>query len=298
MPEPGALELVDKTSQRRVGPIDVKSFAEAGEPMAIVFVMSGQEVFVGNESLGVASDETFPGLLDRIEAAIDQLDLAHRLPSGSTAGIVTYDNGAKLRLPLSPIAQLHGASFGTQVDYFKAVANDLVRGVQLGLDELERSTASKKLLVVLGDGNDTNADTGTQQLAELKKRAMRAGIRVEAIVYRTEVSRDGTDIRSLVAEPRMLASRDDTARTLTNIFDEVTQIFYARFDVRDLPLWDDKEHELVVRVDGHELELESPFPRPPASASSQAWWKSLWAQLAFGLAAIGVLVVLARRASR
>src|SRR5439155_12393332 len=134
--------------------LSVTPYAQGTEPMAVVFVMSGQEIWTGNDGFETDPNIIFPDMLGPLERAIDGLDLVHRLPAGSRASIVTYATGAQVRMPMSPIASLHGSSFGIERDYYNHIGTDLVSGLQVGMDELEHTQVHRKLLVVLGDGCD------------------------------------------------------------------------------------------------------------------------------------------------
>lgn len=296
LPPANELELRADDRPQTARLLDVTPYAKGSEPMAIVFVMSGQEIWTGNTSFEHDPNIIFPDMLGPLERAIDGLDLAHRLPAGSQASVVTYASGAKLRMPMAPIETLHGASFGTQRDYYGQIGSDLVTGLQVGMDELERTQVHRKLLVVLGDGTDTDSESAAPQLLELKKRAARDNIHVAAIIYKTPLSADQYDIRRMVPGAHMVSSIDGIGADLAGVFHDATQIFYASFDIRDLPIWDGRTHELTLRSDGVDQEPVSLEFQDRRSHS--IWWKTWWAQLVIGFAGLGVLVVLARRAAR
>jgi hypothetical protein len=277
--------------------LSVKPYVQGDEPMAIVFVMSGQEIWTGNDQFEHDPDIIFPDVLGSVERMIDALDLVHRLPEGSQAAIVTYATGAKVRMPMAPIASLHGSSFGTQRDYYNQIGSDLVSGLQVGMDELERTQVRRKLLVVLGDGTDTNSESAAPQLVELKRRAAEDHIRVAAIVYKTPLSADQNDIRRMVPDAHLVSTIDGIGADLMSVVHDATQIFYATFDISALAVWDGRAHDLALWIDG--------IAQDPVTLSFQdrrshgaAWWKSWWAQLVFGFAGLGVLVALARRSVR
>lgn len=276
--------------------VAVKRYEQGDEPMAIVFVMSGQEIWTGNDSFESDDNIRFPDMLGPLEYAIDGLDLTHRLPKGSQASIVTYASGSKIRVPMAPIELLHGTAFGTQRDYYNQIGTDLVSGLMVGMDELERTQAHRKLLVVLGDGCDTNSESAAPQLIELKKRAAKDNIHTAAIVYKTALSCETNDIARMVPTMHMMTSINGIAGELEHVLQESTQIFYASFDISDLGVWDGRPHDLTLSLDG--------VDQDPVTVSFQdrrshgTWWKSWWAQLVFGFAGLGVLVMLARRSAR
>jgi hypothetical protein len=299
IPASGDIDLSVDGDHRRhvVQPIEVKPYALGDEPMAIMFVMAGQEIWVGNNSFETDKNILFQDTLGPVEHAIDRLDLEHRLPAHSVAGIITYAQGAKVRMPLSPVAMLRGSSFGTQHDYYNQIGTDLVAGIEVGMLALQASAASRKLLVIIGDGNDTDSEAAAPKLALLKKRAAQAGIRVEALIYKSRISDERNDITRLTSRARMVLSTDALAEQLATTIADATRIFYATFDVRTLPVWNQRDAvELTMRIDGQDADtVAMRFPSLPPHA---AWWRSLWAQLVLGLAGVGALVWLARRAAR
>ncbi|HTL38031.1 MAG TPA: vWA domain-containing protein [Kofleriaceae bacterium] len=302
LPRNDAIDLSVVGDQRRhvVTPLSVKPYANGDEPMAIMFVMSGQEIWVGNDSFEEDRNIRCPDTLGAIERAIERLDLEHRVPVGSRAGIVTYANGATVRMPLQPIETLHGSSFGTQHDYYNQIGTELVAGIEVGMLALEASPASRKLLVVIGDGNDTDSDRAAPRLLLLKKRAAQAGIRVESIIYKSRFSDDHNDVTRFKSNSKMVLSAEALGVQLETSIEDATHIFYATFDVRTLPVWNRPSLvELTMRIDGQDADpVAMDFPTPPAPPAHAPWWKALWAQLVLGLAGVGALVCLARRAAR
>lgn len=294
------LRVAGDPKGRTVSPLEVKPYAAGNEPMAIMFVMSGQEIWVGNNSFETDPNIRFPDTLGPLERAIDRLDLAHRVPAGSLAGIVTYATGAKIRMPLEPVDRLHGASFGVQRDYYNQIGLDLVQGIEVGLTALEATAQPRKLLVVIGDGNDTDSEKAAVRLLEQKKRAAMHGIRVETIIFKSRISDEHNDIRRFDAMPRMVLSPEALGVEIETTLLEATQIFYATFDARSLPVWNQPEPvDLVLRLNGSDLDpVTMVFPSPPSPPPAPPWWKSLWMQTALGAIGIGLLVVLARRAGR
>lgn len=189
----------------------------AGNNVAVAVVMNGWEIWVGNDRVLKDDDPArYLGALDYVKAGVDGAGFA-QLPAGSLGTLIVYSNTATVKLPMGPIAKLNGEALGGQKDYMGTVGNELVAGVELGLAELSKATAARKVLIVLGDGNDTNKDTGPARLEELRKRAAADKIEVHAIVYKTSVSEKDTAVTSLVPDAHVANSVDDVKASLGSV---------------------------------------------------------------------------------
>lgn len=295
LPPANELELaaVDGDWSHRVPALNVHSYAEGNEPISIMFLVSGQEVWMGNELIEVDPDVRIPGAIGPLEAAIDALDLSRRVPPGSQAGIVTYATGAEVRMPLSPIGQLHGTALGTQHDYHGKIGSDLTAGISTALGQLERATTPRKMLIVIGDGNDSDGIAAAVDLAELKKRAAIDKIELYGLVYKSRFSADTTSLTQMIPATAAVASTDRFADELEWIVQRATRRFYAQFDVRSLPVWDGKDHDLTLRINWEDQDpVTIAFPK---KSELPPWWRSTWLQVLFGLFGVGTLALLARR---
>ncbi|MFT3700221.1 MAG: hypothetical protein QM831_44160 [Kofleriaceae bacterium] len=67
------------------------------------------------------------------------------------------------------------------------MGSDLVQGVTMALAELSRTKTPQKLLVVVGEGNDTNnGESARLQLLQLKVMAVQSGITVKPIILHAQ----------------------------------------------------------------------------------------------------------------
>jgi hypothetical protein len=180
-------------------------------PYTVAIVFCGWEIWIGNDQIrAIPADDPsrHPGALNAIAAGLDKADLAHTAPAGSQGMIVVYADRPMIRIPTGPIANLTGEALGTQKDYYGMIGVELVGGVVLAVDQLEKAPAGQKLLVVLSDGNDTNNEQAKVQLAALKKRVATLGIEVTSIVYKSALSGDGNVIAALTDHTEIASSAD------------------------------------------------------------------------------------------
>jgi hypothetical protein len=295
MPPPDELSvaLAGEVDEHAVYPLVVRSYVQGGEAISIMFVVSGQEVWMGNDAIETDPTALIPDALGPLEAAIDSLDLAHRVPPGSQAGFVTYARGARVRVPLAPIGQLQGIALGTQHDYYNTIGSDLAAGISTALGQLERAPTPRKMLIVIGDGNDTKGDDPDAELAVLKKRAAADRIEMAALIYKQRFSSDTNQITRIIPNAKVVMFADRFADQLDWLLQRVTRRFYAQFDISSLPVWDGRDHDLSLTIAGDPQDpVTLGFPKrqtPPP------WWRSLWLQLAVGLLGVGTLALLARR---
>ena len=169
----------------------------AAKPVAVAIVFEGWEMWIGNDRLeDIPEAERYPGVLRSFQDAFARVPLTG-FPTGSRATIVTYTDRASVRHPMDPIEELSAAAFGDQKDYFGVIDRDLVGGVTLGLNELAKVTDARRVLVVIGDGSDTNNDTAKGELAALARRATAENVEILSIVYRGPLSPDSFSIGAL-----------------------------------------------------------------------------------------------------
>jgi hypothetical protein len=200
-----------------------------GKPAApraytVALVYCGWESWIGNdENPRLAADDPsrWPGALASIKAGLDRLDLAHTAPAGSRGLLISYADDVKLRVPLGPIGNLGSAALGSQGDYAGTLGVNLVQGVTRAVDELARAPAGNRLLVVVSDGTDTNAEQAAKLLPALKQRIVGLGIEVSSIVFKTAYSADGDLMTALTDQSVRAMARDDIAQDLVSVLQRV-----------------------------------------------------------------------------
>jgi hypothetical protein len=191
---------------------------------AVAVVMQGWELWIGNDKNPKVPDdapEKARGMLEFVKAAFDKADLARTAPAGSRGMLVTYADKPAVRVPMGPIANLTGAALGTQVDYFATTGTDLYRAVELAFDELVKLPKGKKIIVVVGDGNDTNNEEAKRLFAKLKEQVAAHDIEVVSIVYKARLSGDGDVIAELTSNTRTAPSGDALTSDLVRALEQL-----------------------------------------------------------------------------
>ncbi|MBX3158242.1 MAG: VWA domain-containing protein [Deltaproteobacteria bacterium] len=155
--------------------------------LAIAIVMHGAELWIGNEEVPEIPEDgmRWLGPFIALREAVQEMDLT-RFGPHAQGMLVTYADKAIVRMPLGPIAGLP-AALGTQRDYYGTTGSELVSGVRRALTEL-RKVDARRVLIVVGDGSDTDAELARTELAALKQQAREDRVEVHAFVYRSRMS--------------------------------------------------------------------------------------------------------------
>jgi hypothetical protein len=266
-----AFTLVDTTHNIVLKPSQLLSGGTGREPLALAIVMSGWELWLGNDrevpELTEDDPSRYPGMLIPLREAIDRVDLKNAGPKGSAGMVITYGDKPVIRVPMGPLSQITGKSLGTQKDYFGTTGVELVAAIELGLAELRKRSETRKVMIVIGDGTDTNHDSAKERLAELKKRAAAAQVQVFAIVFKARLSGEITSVTKLVPNAKTVTSSEQLEAELKRIVENVDRL-YLTFPGYDTKIgaglsWDGRSHELVVRTHGQSS--------PPISVLLPVW---------------------------
>jgi hypothetical protein len=173
----------------------------AEQTVALAIVFNGMELWTGNDDFETDPAARYPGALHDLETAIDHLGLPH----GSEVTVIAYATGARVVVPWTRVEALHGSQLGDQHAYRNQIGDDLVQGVIVGLGALERVTDPRKVVLVLGDGNDTNNEAGKAELARQARRAVAAHVAVAAIIWKSAVSSETEIVDTLAPGPKTIA---------------------------------------------------------------------------------------------
>ncbi len=194
--------------------------APPGPPptFTLALLMADQEVWAGNDNI-VPADEPdhYLGALKAIRAAFEKAPMTG-FPAGSQAMVITYDQRAQIKAPLMPIENLGAREIGTQKDTYRKVGTELVAGVRLAISELAKVTSGRRVLVILGDGNDTNNEAAKGQLRQLAKLAADQKVEVYALIYKGPLSIEGSVITELDPKATTSATTDQLTADLVALF--------------------------------------------------------------------------------
>jgi hypothetical protein len=184
-------------------------------PLAVALLVMGAETWIGNDDTTPVGDPArYTGALKPIRAALEKAPL-ESLPPGSVGTVVSYDTGARVRFPMSPIESLEPRSLGIQRDYYGRIGSDLVNGLTQTFTELVKVDAPRRVVIVIGDGADTNSETGKPALQELEKRAAEYHIEVHAIVYKSDLSPEETIVTVIDPKAETVKKADEITAKLT-----------------------------------------------------------------------------------
>jgi len=284
-------------------PSSMRGYTEGGETIAIAFVMLGWEIWIGNDQLLPEDDPSrYPGVLTALEQALDGVKFNESAPSGSLGELVVYNDKAAVKIPMGPLANITGPSFGTQKDYQNTKGEELVKGIELALADLHNAKTSRKALIVITDGADTNPDAAKSQLANLKKQAAQDHIQTFAIIYKgVQLGTEPVNVvPAMFNNITQVTSAENIATALKAILARMADRVYLTFPTWDPKLgvgllWDGKPHSLVVKVDKDDTEPVEltmvPLWKPPSKGGFPTWLLLLLIALgAILLVVIGVKV--------
>lgn len=272
--------LVDKSAKP---PIELKAskvtpFLKSNEKVAVAIVMLGWEPWIGNDKevpeLPEGDSSRMTGVLMDLRTSLDRLKFQESGPPGSLGMVITYADSPKIRVPMGPLGEINGSKLGSQRDYFGSTGNEMVSGIRLAMAELKKVQVSRKVLIVVCDGNDTNNDAAKPQLLDLKKQAQQDGVQTFAIVYRAPLSGSANIIPTMIAQTAVVTTAENIASAIANILARMDDRKYFEFKgydkAKDIGLsFDGKIHQLAIKVDNQETEpvdvLLKPYERVTGS---------------------------------
>jgi hypothetical protein len=237
----------------------LREYTEGTETIAIALVINGQTIWIGNDDYEEDVNAKYTGVLKNLEQAIDKLQLGTAGPPGSKGIVISYSTGAEIKVPMGDLKNITGGALGEQVTYKGKIGTDMVQGISTGIAELSKVSTARKALIVVGDGNDTNNETAKVSLVELRKQAAKQNIQLFGIIYKSAVSTDGAVITTMIPGARPVNSIDGIQSELNSIIARMGERYYLTFPGYDpkiengLP-WDNKDHDLIVKIDQTELE--------------------------------------------
>ncbi|MGH9884536.1 MAG: FHA domain-containing protein [bacterium] len=256
-----------------IKPLSKREYNQGTEKLAIAIVLNGWEIWIGNDDVLPEDDPSrYPGVLKSLEAALDKVNFKDAGPAGSVGTVITYADKAVVRIPMGPLDKITGAQLGTQKDYLGTKGVELVKGVELALSELHRVQASRKVLIVVCDGMDTNMESAKGQLINAKSVAKSDQIQTFAIIYKGALSGDGNVISTMIPQTQFVNSADNIATAISAILARMADRQYLTFPGFDTKVgvgltWDGKPHNLILKVDKDDTDPVALTLAPPWNQS-------------------------------
>lgn len=298
LPPGGLAQLALVGPQGREAPaIHLEPVGASAEPVALAIVLHGQEVWMGNTSIEPPdSPAAYAGALASVRAAVEDLASSRQLPVGSQGALIRYADTVRLVHPLGGLEALP-AAVGSEHDYHRRLGAAMLDGVSAGVEVLAGAPQRRRVLLVLGDGNDVSA-AAAPRIARLQERAARAGIVITGVVWKGALSDESvTQLADLTSRLRTVTDVADLRVEALRLVTDAIAVTAVTFDARAL-LRDGGPLTLRLRV-GTELRDVEPLVLAPPVADGRAWW---WGQLAAGVALMfvsaGLLWVRAGRGGR
>ena len=259
----------------------LRPYTAGTETIAIAFVFNGQEVWIGNDDYeGEESSARHLGILKNLKQALQTVPFATAGPPGSKGVLIVYGDKADVKVPMGPIANITPEALGVQKDYNRKFGTAMVDGIKLAISELHNVTASRKALIVVCDGNDTNNETAKSQLQELKKQAASEKIQTFAIIYKGELSEAGNVITTMIPAAQTVTGAEQISTAIQSILSRMADRYYLTFPGFDPKtnnglIWDGKSHDVIIKIDKDDTDPVSitlaPVWNPPKKGGFP-WW--------------------------
>jgi len=304
-------ELHDAADETIVVDADsVVTFNESDEPMALVILVQGNFRWMGNEQFADPEDpETgaiYNGAHVGLGPAIDALAKAG--PENSRAALLVYSDGkALVRQAMGPARSLSAASLGAQTDYKEFISKPLLVGLTESWKILSNEPNSRRVLVVIGDGNDDNEDIAGE-LRKVITDLEKAEVEVYSIYY-TAVAEDGPQGRQNMkaigyTRDNVATSRENFKAYAESIVEFIGARYYVDF-TSPLAYEPGSSHEVTVAIKRNEgeplvsdpqlIEMPKDFVRVVPEKKSYWWvWVILGAVILI-LFVILIKVIVGRR---
>ena len=246
--------------------IKMRKYTEGNDTIAVVLLLEGHELFIGNTSYIEDPDSQYAGVLPKL---IPMVSLLPKIgPPGSQGAIVIYHQGAEVKLPMGDLKNLTGDKLGQEKDYQGKVTRDLVTGVNAAITELRKVTTSRKALIVVGDGADTNIDAAKAQLQQLRKQCEADRIELYGLNYTAGIGDELTAIKSLIPDVKVVQSIEGIEAEMGAIIERINDRYYLTFPGFDKKLgigftWDGKDHEMQLKLDKQDFGEPAPIALVP-----------------------------------
>jgi hypothetical protein len=263
----------------------VGNYAEAGEPMALVVLVQGQERWMGNEKVLEEDDpDRMEGAWAGVGPAIDALTTAG--PKGSIAALLSYHSQVDTLLPMDVLANLNGGALGDQGRFRDKIGRALIAGLDEAYALLGAQTGKRRVLVVIGDGEGQQEDiSGPLRKAIDQFKSIKAEVftlQHHAVTTDSPVGMQNMSKLGYTAA-KAATSRDEFASNVEVFVSMIGARFYVTFEgFNDKTavyfVQDGQEHEYTLKVGEEEIEELTAttmiWKEPKKGGGGSLWW--LW----------------------
>lgn len=274
----------------------LKKFVEGNETVAITFLIEGHMLFMGMDE----EVERDKGVFKFIGPALDVATNAG--PPGSKGEVIIYGNSPIVKLPMGDLTAVSAAAIGGLKDYQGMTTRELVAGVNQAFADLKAVTAVRKVLIIIGDGTDTNAENAKDQLKLLRKDFESNKIDVYAVFYQVDgFDGDASVVKNIAPGVKTAGSKENIAAQVAAIIATINNRYYVTFPGYDVKnkvgfTWDGKEHAFTLKLDQEENDAGTvalvPVWNAPVEKKPLPWlWIILGSIVGIGLIAVLVAVV-------
>lgn len=259
----------------------LRPFTSGTETIAIAFVINGQETWIGNDDIEPEdSPSRYPGILKSLKTALQEVPFATAGPAGSKGILISYADKPEVKVAMGPLSAINAEALGTQKDYYKKIGTAMTEGINIALAELKNVAASRKALIIVCDGNDSNPDGARGQLVNLKKEAQAQSVQTFAIIYKGTLSDPVNLITTMIPNAQTVTNAEGIATAIKSILLRMADRYYLTFPGYDPKTkqgfkWDGKSHDLVLKIDKDETDPVTLVLAPVWTATPPAgfpWW--------------------------
>ncbi len=284
----------------------IKTYVQGSETLAVVVLVEAHEIWIGNDKWVEDQANAYKGTYEKLVEAIDPISKAG--PIGSKGVLITYSQGVEVRQEMTDLSGMTGDKLGSQKDLAGKYTRDLAAGLAEAQAQLNKIGASRKVLVVIGDGMDTNNESAGGRIQELKKKFQSDHVDVYAIFVASEgLEGDPNGFKRLTGNVQQLNGVDGLPPAMSKIVDSINDRYYVRFPGADIKLkrsfdWDEKVHTFMVKFDKDEWDVDdevlmTPKWVPPWMRSTKGfpWLLVIGGVLGAGVLAFVAVKVLGRK---
>lgn len=266
-------------------------FPESDDKMALVVLVQGDELWMGNETYVTDDSDILQGAYAGLAEAIEAL--AKMGPVGSTGALLVYAGGSvNVKYPMGDITAL-SSGLGTQRDY-KEAGVPLIVGVDEAYKALTEASG-RRVLVIFGDGTGEQEDI-SKEVAERVEKLKLLGVESFSVYFTTQPT-DNTapkkNMRDLgYSGSYEAAQRDNFKSKAEDIGARISARYYLEFPAEPFATKDKATRALAVTVGEDEAEFDKPLatialPKPPEESS--LWW--LWLLIVLVVAILIIVIV-------